>query len=67
MSDKKVTVDDGRFVIVDGVKICKVTEDGKLQFKDKDRRRSSRRGCCTVEVSPAELADVITNTTTKNE
>lgn len=46
------------FVIVDNVKICKVV-DGKLQFKDKDRRRASERGTPYVEVGIQELSQIV--------
>lgn len=57
----QVTVDNKGFVVVDGVKVCKVTRDGKLQFCDKDRLRSQQRGTRFVEVSPDTLASVARN------
>jgi len=51
----KVEVDSRSFVKVDGVPVCKVTSDGKLQFCDKDRRRSSERGTRYVVVDPSVI------------
>lgn len=54
-------VDADCFVYVDGVKIARlVAGDGGnrcLEFLDKDRRRSSRRGTDRVTVAVRELMD----------
>ena len=59
----EVKVDSKSFLVVDGCKICKITPDGKLQFCDKDRMRSQRRGTRFVVVSPAEIASAASAST----
>lgn len=59
MNDGKVVVDNQKFVSVDGVRVCRVVGNGRLQFCDKDKRRSSMRGTRYVEISIVELRKVI--------
>lgn len=46
---QKVTVDEQKFVYVDGVKVCKAA-DGVLQFHDKNKHRAAERGSDCVEI-----------------
>ena len=53
-------MDEGGFVRVDGVKVCKVdAERGTLVFLDRDRRRSATRGSREVSVRVADLARLL--------
>lgn len=58
MSDR-ITIDNRRFLRVDGIPICRVTNRGTLELKDKDGRRSRERGSAFVEVGLDELQTVI--------
>jgi hypothetical protein len=61
-SGKPVSVDEKGFVLVDGVKIGRrVVRQGaiKIEFCDKDRRRSQERGTRLVEVSVEELGEAV--------
>ena len=51
----RVVVNNRQFLEIDGVPVCKVV-DGRLQFCDKDRRRSAERGTRFVEITAQELA-----------
>lgn len=57
---RELMVDADHFVYVDGVKIARLVEfEGArcLEFLDKDRRRSSRRGTDRVSVAVKELLE----------
>lgn len=56
--DGNVTIDGRGFVSIDGVKVCRLTENGRLQFCDKDKRRSEVRGTRYVEISAEKLASI---------
>ena len=58
MSDR-VTIDNRRFLRVDGIPICRITNRGTLELKDKDGRRARKRGSAFVEVGLDELQTVI--------
>lgn len=55
----RVQVDSHNFLTVDGIKVCKVTTDGKLQFCDKDARRSSERGTRYVTVDMQTIVNTV--------
>lgn len=44
---------------VDGVPVCKVLPDGKLEFKDKDNNRSTERGSPYVIVTVEEIKEAV--------
>lgn len=46
----KVLIDERRFLRVSGIPVCRVTPEGNLELKDKDGRRSQKRGSAFVEV-----------------
>lgn len=46
--------EDG-FIICDGVKVCRIAEDGNLLFYDKNRHRSGERGSNNVRVRVTDL------------
>lgn len=54
----EVVINSNGFLVVDGVKVCKVV-NGNLEFKDRDRRRSQQRGSDTVTVSPQAIVGAI--------
>ena len=56
---RSVTIDKNRFLRVDGIPVCRVTERGTLELKDKDGRRSRQRGSAFVEVNLAEVQSAI--------
>ncbi len=58
MSDR-VTIDNRRFLRVDGIPICRITDRGTLEVKDKDGRRARKRGSAFVEVGLDELQTAI--------
>lgn len=58
MSDR-ITIDNRRFLRVDGIPICRITNRGTLELKDKDGRRARKRGSAFVEVGLDELQTVI--------
>ena len=58
MSDR-VTIDNRRFLRVDGIPICRITNRGTLELKDKDGRRARKRGSAFVEVGLDELQTAI--------
>ena len=58
MSDR-VTIDNKRFLRVDGIPICRITNRGTLELKDKDGRRARKRGSAFVEVGLDELQTAI--------
>lgn len=55
----RVTIDNKRFLRVDGIPICRITNRGTLELKDKDGRRARKRGSAFVEVGLDELQTVI--------
>ena len=59
MSEKRIRIDNRRFLRVDGIPVCRVTNRGTLELKDKDGRRSRERGSAFVEVGLDELQSVI--------
>lgn len=57
-----LTVDGQGFVFVDGVKVARCVKrkgELRLQFCDKDRRRSAQRGTRYVEVAVRDLARAV--------
>ena len=58
MSDR-ITIDNRRFLRVDGIPICRITNRGTLELKDKDGRRARKRGSAFVEVGLDELQTAI--------
>lgn len=67
MSNRRVIVDSRRFLRVDGIKVCRVTNDGLLEFKDKDGRRSRTRGSAYVTVYADQIAQAIENVSLTQE
>ncbi len=59
MSERRVIVDSRRFLRVDGIKVCRVTNDGLLEFKDKDGRRSRNRGSAYVTVYADQISQAV--------
>jgi hypothetical protein len=55
----RVVIDDRRFLSIDGIKVCRVTRDGRLEFKDKDGRRSRMRGSAYVTVNAEQITRAI--------
>jgi hypothetical protein len=51
----KIQVDNRKFLVVDGMKVCKVTAAGLLEFKDKSADRSQKRGSPFIYVSVEEI------------
>ena len=48
---RQIVVEERGFVFVDGVRVARYDEQrGVLQFLDRNRMRSERRGTCYVEV-----------------
>lgn len=58
MSDR-VTIDNKHFLRVDGIPVCRITNRGTLELKDKDGRRARKRGSAFVEVGLDELQTAI--------
>lgn len=58
MNDR-VTIDNKRFLRVDGIPVCRITNRGTLELKDKDGRRARKRGSAFVEVGLDELQTAI--------
>ena len=56
---RSVVIDNKRFLRIDGIPICRVTENGTLELKDKDGRRSRQRGSAFVEVTLADVQSAI--------
>jgi hypothetical protein len=59
-----VVVDGGGFVYVNGVKVGRAVfkhGEPRLQFHDKDRRRSAQRGSNKVECHIKDLAKAVQN------
>ena len=52
-------VDHLGYVWLGGVKICRVTSWDLIEFYDRDRKRSERRGSSFVYVSLYELTQVL--------
>ena len=67
MSNRRVEVDSRRFLRVDGIKVCRVTNDGLLEFKDKDGRRSRSRGSAYVTVYADQISQAVENVSTSQE
>lgn len=63
----RVKRDARGFLYVDGVKICRVTPEGGLEFFDKDRRRAAQRGANCVQITIVELAAVVVPPETNNQ
>jgi hypothetical protein len=55
----KIQVDSRKFLVVGGMKVCKVTAAGLLEFKDKDTNRSQERGSRFIYVSLEEIDQAI--------
>lgn len=55
---KDIEVDSRGFLVIDGIKLCRVV-GGRLELKDKDGRRSRERGSAYVLVSMEDLAHVV--------
>jgi len=54
-----VNISDG-FIFVDGVKICQYDKATKtFLFYDKDKRRCSKRGKRTVEISSEKFIEIL--------
>lgn len=66
MSDR-VVVDNRRFLRIDGIKVCRVTNDGLLEFKDKDGRRSRHRGSAYVTVYADQISQAVENVSLTKE
>ena len=47
------------FLVVDGVKVCRVLGAGLLEVKDKDGRRARRRGSAFVRFTVHDLAQAM--------
>lgn len=47
----KLLLCENNFVRLDGVLICRITNEGDLEFYDKDKRRSEERGTPYVTIS----------------
>ncbi len=54
----EVRVDENGFVWVGGLKVCRLTPWGLLEFFDRDRRRSEVRGSNFVYAKPGELCKI---------
>ena len=67
MSERRVVVDNRRFLRVDGIKVCRVTNEGLLEFKDKDGRRSRSRGSAYVTVYADQISQAIENVSLTEE
>ncbi len=59
MIASKVTIDERRFLRIDGIPVCRITDRGTLELKDKDGTRSRRRGTAYVEVGFDEIQSAI--------
>lgn len=54
-----VEVDENGFVWVGGLKVCRLVIGGLIEFFDRDRRRSERRGSQFVYTTLDELSLVL--------
>jgi hypothetical protein len=55
----RVLIDERRFLRISGIPVCRVTPNGKLELKDKDGRRSQKRGSAFVEVGFDEIQTAV--------
>lgn len=63
MSERNVNIDSRGFLRIDGIKVCRVTDEGLLEFKDKDGRRSRTRGSAYVTVYADQISQAVENVT----
>ncbi len=54
-----VWVDERFFLVVDGIKACRITPEGVLEFKDKNYARSLSRGTEFVYVTIEDIVNAI--------
>lgn len=52
MDMDELTVDEYGFVRLSGMKVCRITNDGRLEFRDGHRNRSRARGSHYVYATP---------------
>ena len=55
----EITVDENGFLWVGGMKICRLTNIGMIEFYDRDRRRSEQRGSHYVYATLDRLTKAI--------
>jgi hypothetical protein len=55
----RIQIDGRKFLVIDGLKVCKVTAAGLLEFKDKSADRSQERGSRFIYVSLEEINQAI--------
>lgn len=63
----RVTVDKRNFLRVGGVKVGRVTPEGRVQFCDKDRKRSAERGTRYVEVDIDRIKTAVDRARKRND
>lgn len=51
----KLTVDLNGYVWIDNLKVFRLTPWHLIEFYDRDRRRSEKRGSCFVYITPKDL------------
>ena len=52
-------IDSRGFLVVGGIKVCKVTADGLLEFKDKNHIRAKKRGSPFVYTDTGAIEDAV--------
>lgn len=52
-------IDDFGFVWLDNFKVCRITNQGDIEFFDRDRRRAERRGSAYIYISSTDLANFL--------
>lgn len=56
----EIEVDENGYVWLGGLKICRLTPWGLVEFYDRDKRRADRRGSHFVYTTPNELERIFT-------
>jgi len=54
----EVRVDEHGYVWISGMKICRLTPWGSIEFYDRDKRRAEVRGSNFIYANPAHLCQI---------
>lgn len=57
----KISVDENGYVWVGGLKICRLTTWGCIEFFDRDKKRAERRGSHFVYANSVQLLQAFAN------